>query len=346
MSSLLQVHLPNLWVRLRRWEYWPLEVFQIPVFAMWLWFALRARSLTFFTASNPGIELGGMFGERKSDILKKIPAHLRPAMVLVRQPAGLDQVLQLMLQNGLSFPVVFKPNVGERGYQVERIYSEHEAARYLRSMRHDFIIQELVDLPVECGVFYVRRPGQQAGRVTSVNLKEMLAVTGDGTSTLRELIIHNQRARMQWPRLKHRFAHRLNEVIPRHEKIMLNQIGNHCLGTMFINGEQLINEALHKAFDAIADQIDGFYFGRFDLRCTSVNDLYTGKVKILELNGCSSEPAHIYEPGYSLWKAYKIVFEHWREMYHISRTNHRNGVAYVPLKTVITEFRRYKASLR
>ncbi|MCS6975113.1 MAG: hypothetical protein N2044_03690 [Cyclobacteriaceae bacterium] len=345
MSDNIRIRLKNFWVRLRKWEYWPLPVFQIPVVFYWLWFGLRARSLTFFTASNPGIELGGMFGESKYHILEKIPEQLRPAMVLIRYPFSLQQVLQVMQENRLSFPVIFKPNVGERGFKVERIYSEEEAARYLNFMKKDFIIQEMIELPVECGVFYIRKPGAVSGQVTSVNLKEMLTVTGDGISTLQELILQNERARLQWNRLARRFASRMHQVIPVGEQVILNHIGNHCLGTKFLNGEQLINEQLHRVFDDITAKIDGFYYGRFDLRCASVDDLYAGKIKILELNGCSSEPAHIYEPGFSLWTAYKTLYQHWREMYHISRINKELGFNYVPLRQVIREFRRYKASL-
>lgn len=339
------IRLKNFWVRLTKWEYWPMEVFQIPVVLFWLWFGLRARSLTFFTASNPGIELGGMFGESKYAILKKIPAHLRPAMALVRQPASLSDVLRLMEQFNLAFPVIFKPDVGERGFKVERIYSEAEAVRYLAHMKNDFIIQEMIDLPVECGVFYIRRPGSAGGRITSVNLKEMLMVTGDGHSSLRELILRNERARLQWQRLQQRFANNLDEVVAEGKQVVLNHIGNHCLGTKFINGEKMINRQLHETFDMIAEKIEGFYFGRFDVRCASVEDLYTGKIKILELNGCSSEPAHIYEPGFSLLQAYKILYSHWREMFYISRLNREYGVEFVPFRQVIREFRRYKASL-
>lgn len=345
MSSDFSVGLKNFWVRLRKWEYWPLEVFQIPVIFYWLWFGLRARSLTFFTSSNPGIELGGMFGESKFGILKKIPANLRPKMTLVTYPSSLQDVLQSMHENKLTFPVVAKPEVGERGFKVERIYSEDEMAGYLEKSKNNFILQELVDLPIECGVFYIRRPGEKTGRVTSVNLKEMLTVTGDGHSTLRDLIFNHERARLQWKRLKHRLAGQLNEVVPSGKQVVLNHIGNHCLGTKFLNGEQLINEQLHRVFDSIATQIKGFYYGRFDLRCASVEDLYAGKMKILELNGCSSEPAHIYEPGFSLFKAYAILWQHWKEMYHISRMNKARGFEYLHLREVIREFRRYKASL-
>ena len=60
---------------------------------------------------------------------------------------------------------------------------------------------------------------------------------------------------------------------------------------MFINSNHLITPALSASFDRISKQIDGFYFGRFDLRVKTIEDLEAGNIQILELNGCvQSQP--------------------------------------------------------
>jgi hypothetical protein len=56
-----------------------------------------------------------------------------------------------------------------------------------------------------------------------------------------------------------------------------------------------------------------------------IEDLYEGKVKIMELNGCGAEPAHIYHPGFPLWKAMGILFTHWKNIFRISMQNHKRG---------------------
>jgi hypothetical protein len=339
------LRLQQFFIRLTRWEHWPWKVFIIPVLFYWLWLSLRARSFTFFTASNPGIDMGGMFGESKFEILQKIPEHLRAVSVRICLPATLSDITAQMEAHHLRFPVIFKPDVGERGYRVERIHNEKEALSYLKEAKSDIIIQELVDLQVECGVFYVRRPDARRGRVTSVNLKEMLSVTGDGTSTIGQLILKNERALLQWERLKARLGDEMNCILAAGQTMVLNHIGNHCLGTKFISGQHLINEKLHQIFDDVAQRIEGFYFGRFDLRCASLDDLYAGRFKIMELNGCSSEPAHIYDPGFPLLHAYKVVFWHWKEMFLISRINHKNGINYVPLREALRRYKKYKAAV-
>jgi len=79
----------------------------------------------------------------------------------------------------------------------------------------------------------------------------------------------------------------------------------------------------------VSKKIDGFYFGRFDLRCKSIEALKQGEMKIMELNGAGAEPAHIYHPEASLWNAYKVLFTHWKAMYEISVINHKSGTPYL-----------------
>jgi len=59
----------NFLFKLFHWEFWPFGILQGPVFLYWLWLSVRARSLLFFSASNPGILSGGMLGESKSEVL-------------------------------------------------------------------------------------------------------------------------------------------------------------------------------------------------------------------------------------------------------------------------------------
>ena len=113
------------------------------------------------------------------------------------------------------------------------------------------------------------------------------------------------------------------------ERIELMPIGNHCRGTTFLNANNLINDKLNKVFDELSSKIEGFYFGRFDLRCASETDLYNGNFKVLELNGAGSEPGHIYHPGSNLIDAYKSIFFHLSSLYKISKKNNDRGVKYM-----------------
>jgi len=287
-----------------------------------------------------------MLGESKYDVLELIPDQYKPKTKIVEYPAGKERVLDIIRHYHFQFPLIFKPDLGERGFMVKRIFSERDVDEYIKKIKTSFLIQELVDLPVECGVFYTRFPDEKKGKVTSLVVKEMLTVTGNGISTLQELILEKPRAKLQWQALKEVFTEKLTTIIPTGEIVELNLIGNHCLGTKFLNGEHLINEKLSQTFDLISRQIDGFYFGRYDLRCGSVEDLYEGKVKIMELNGCGAEPSHIYHPGFSLWKALRILSIHWKNMFTISVQNHKRGVPYLSLKEGKHIYKKFKMAIQ
>jgi len=339
----------NFWTRLTHWEYWPFEVVYFPVLLYWVWLSLRSRSFFFFSAANPAIETGGMMGESKYRILQKIDKQYRPKMLLVRPPSGSDVVIQQMHDSNISFPIIAKPDVGERGWKVEKIQNASQLRAYMQETRGGFLIQEYVDHDLELGVFYYRFPDQPGGIISSVVVKEFLTITGDGRSTFGALLLRDSRARLQYTVLKQRYAHRLGEVLAAGESSVIMPIGNHSRGTKFLNGDYMITPQLIKVFDRISRPIDGFYYGRFDIRCKSLADLYAGSgIRILELNGVGAEPAHIYDPGFPVMKAYRVLFQHWSVLYKISRANYRKGVAYMSLREAIERYialKRYRKQM-
>ena len=332
----------RLLIKIRNWEYWPFWVVHAPLFVYWLWLSMKARSLTFFSASNPGILMGGMFGESKYDVMQRLPKGVKPATIRMTWPTDVNRVMEELGHNGLQFPLIFKPDLGERGWRVKRINNRNDIVDYLQGISMAFLIQEFVDLPLEYGVFYVRYPTETSGHVVSIVGKEMLSVTGDGKLTLRQLILSTDRARLQWESLRQKYLDELDMVIPAGKRMELVSIGNHCLGTKFLNANHLITKDLQASFDRISRQIDGFFFGRFDLRTASVADLASGNVQIMELNGCGAEPAHIYQPGFSLFTAWRVLFRHWHDIYRVSHENHMHGVPYISFREARAIYRNFK----
>lgn len=318
-------------IRLRSWEYWPFAVVYAPVFLYYGWLSLRARSWFFFSASNPGIETGGMRGESKVETLNRIGAAYKPKTLFFSQPqATITNLLNQMMLAGFWFPIIAKPDRGERGFRVERLTTEAELTEYLQTNHQNLIVQEYVDEPLELGVFYYRFPGEGTGTVSSIVVKEFLSVTGNGRQSIRQLLAQNERAVLQQAVLDQRYGKDLDEVLPTGEQRVLMPIGNHCRGTAFLNGNHLITPELTAVFDRIAADIDGFYYGRFDLRCRSVAHLLRGEtIRIMELNGAGAEPAHIYQPGFSIWEGWRVLLRHWQVLYQISSENHRRGIPYM-----------------
>jgi hypothetical protein len=306
----------------RSFEYWPYIIFYFPMLFVGLYLAIRARRLMYFAGANPAMKYGGVLGESKKKVLDGIdPAYLPKTLYW---PAGSEAYFlqSAMCKAGVDFPVVAKPNVGERGRAVEKFLEPEALKRHLQHHDEDFLIQQYIDYPLELGVLYYRYPGQGSGHISSVVVKKFLSVLGDGHSTIGQLILQDTRARGRIDYLTKKFAKRLHEKLNKDEILVLEPIGNHCRGTTFCSGQALINAALVSVFDNIAAPIQGFYYGRFDIRVPSLHHLYSGRnIMVLELNGVSSEPAHIYDPDYSLFQAYRDVFLHMKTISNIAREN-------------------------
>ena len=329
--SQFRVKTPLFFIKLFNWEYWPFEVVYFPIFIYYLVLSLKARSLFYFSASNPSILTGGMLGESKGRILDLIPSEYKAFTVFIQKGTGFEDLINILNANGLSFPIIAKPDVGERGKSVEKIKSVEELKKYHDNHNVDFLIQEFIDYEIELGIFYYRFPDSLNGVVSSITKKGFLEVIGDGKSTIRELMEELPRARFQIKRLSLGID---TQYIPKSgEKVLLEPIGNHCRGTTFLNANDIIDIELQVIIDKISKTIPGFYYGRYDLRCKSIEELKKGNfIKILELNGAGAEPSHIYHPGSSIVEAYKVLFKYWQIMYEISIQNHKRGIPFLSFK--------------
>lgn len=233
-----------------------------------------------------------------------------------------------MAASGISYPVVAKPDMGCRGAGVRPIANAQELLAYLAGFpeRETLVLQRLVDGEGEAGIFYVRRPGARRGRIFSLTLKYFPYVTGDGISTLAELIDSDPRA----GRLIHlylpRLAGRLGEIPLPGERIRLVFAGSHSRGAIFRNGNRFVTRALAERFDRIADAIPGFHFGRFDVRFADFSELQRGRgFSIVELNGAGAEATHIWDSSTSLLQAWRTLARQYALLFEIGAANRKRG---------------------
>ncbi len=317
------------WRRLTRWEFWPLWAFYPPVVCYIAYLALKHRSATLFTACNPAIPASGFVGESKTQILNGfrhadewIPRYqLIPASAADR----IAQAKQFLFTQQLSYPVVLKPDAGERGNGVRVIRSDDDLAQYFQVFAHDTIIQEYVPGD-EFGVFYYRYPNEANGHIFSITEKKFPVVIGDGKHTMEQLILNDDRAVCMAQFYCDKQGERLYDVPRAGERIQLVEIGAHSKGTIFLDGTRYKTDALEAAMDRLCRSFDGFYFGRFDLRVPSLEALQQGRdFKIIELNGVTSEATSIYDPKNSVLAAYRVLFAQWRIAFEIGRQNRARG---------------------
>jgi ATP-grasp domain len=337
-----RLRLPLSWAKFSHFEYFPMWLVYLPLVPIYIWQMLRTRSFAFFSAANPRIDMSGFFGESKIDILKMIPGEFLPNTLFFEKNTDIQAIMASLEANHLQFPIIVKPNIGERGTLVAKIENKEDLQKHIQTIDADFIIQEFIAFEIELGVLYHRLPNQSNGEITSITIKDFMKVKGDGVLTIAEILDQDLRYRFQLERLQKSQPEILNHILEKDEEKLLEPIGNHCRGTKFLNGNHLINTQLTQVFDHIASHIDEFYYGRFDLRVKSIEDLYAGKnIKILELNGISADPAHIYDPSLSIFKAYRDLAKHIGIMGRISRLNHRRGIPYTPSRELARRIYQY-----
>lgn len=338
----LKNHLHFFFTKLTHFEYWPFWLFYFPLYFYGLYLAFRARSFMYFSATNPSMKYGGVVGESKFKVLASIPKEYLPKTVFITRSTSFSSIINMIALAQIDYPFVMKPDVGERGKDVEIIHTKEELQSYLKNKSFDLIAQEYITHPMELGIMYHRMPGALQGEVTSVVQKGFLSVTGDGRRNLKELISNEIRAKNRLGYLQEKFKKELDFVLRDGESKYLEPIGNHCRGTTFHNANHLINDSLQKVLNNISLNIEGFYYGRFDLKVPSADDLYRGKnVKILELNGVSSEIAHVYDPNYKLFRAYKDIAVHMLYIYQIAVKNHAAGIQYAPLRSFLRDLKNH-----
>ncbi|HZE70864.1 MAG TPA: alpha/beta fold hydrolase [Pyrinomonadaceae bacterium] len=330
------------WRRLGRWEFWPPWVFYPPVVLYVAFLGLKHRSATLFTCANPAIEEGGFIGESKSRILQGLAQKPDSRSFIARSKllkntlchhARLEGAREFMRDHTLSFPVVLKPDAGERGSGVSVIRSDAELNDYLHASSEDnVIIQEYAD-GLEFGCFYYRYPESQRGNIFSITRKLFPSVIGDGVSTLEKLILKDDRAICMARVYCNAQQDRLWDIPEKGKSVELIEIGTHCRGSIFLDGREIKTEAMENAVDRLAQGFNGFYFGRFDIRTPSLTDFQQGRnFKVIELNGVTSEATNIYDPRNSLVTAYRVLFHQWRIAFEIGAQNRKRGATPASLR--------------
>jgi len=332
-------------VKWTQWEYWPVWLAYLPVVPVILYYVAKSRRWFFFSNVNPFFKTGALMGASKYQILEEIPDSYKPCTVFFsREERSLEDILHKIGSSGLRFPVIAKPDVGERGLLVALIRSEYELASYFAANKIDIIIQEYVELPNECGIFFVKKPNDEKGKVVSVGIKSLMKLTGDGTATVRQLMNMDSRSRLQIERLEEEGSHILLDSIPEEGEIVtIEHVGNHCRGATFMDGNYMISDQLHDLFNGINAQMKEVYYGRFDVKYNTWEELLEGKnIRILEMNGIASEPIHVYDKRVPIRDKYKCFFSLWKTIYEISNIQKSRGYRPISLPAAYKAFREYK----
>ena len=324
-------------------------LFYAPVLGYALTLMLRHRGITLPTIANPKIFAGGIVGEHKSQVMDlagpTAQKWIAPYTAFHVQNDALKTALGHMQDKGIEFPCVAKPDSGLRGAGVQLVKNETELQGYLDRFpkEHSLVLQALVPYEAEAGIFYVRAPNEEKGEIFSITLKYAPYIFGDGSHSLKDLILADPRAAELSNIYLDRHAKELERVLAKDEAYKLVFAGNHCRGAIFRDGTHLATDEMRARFDEISKDVDEFYFGRFDIRFRSIEALQKGKdFQIVEINGTGSEATHIWDRSMTLKEAYKTLFKQWRMAYEIGAQNRKRGFKTTGLFTI---FKAWKEEL-
>ena len=311
------------------WEKWSYDVIYFPIHIFWVYYGVRAGAFWFFSPVNPSLVFAGFEGGSKKEMYDQLPQYCYPATIYVDPVENIEKIREEMQKAGLNYPVVVKPDSGMWGVLFRIIKNENELAVYHQKVGELYILQTFIDLSLEFSVFHIRYPGETKGIITGLIVKDYLHVTGNGTNTLAELVALHPSAKYKLEEMKKRHENNWEKIIPANEKYFLSLAGNHSSGAKFINLNHEIDQPLCDVFDRISNEAGQFYFGRYDLKCTSLEDLKAGKnIMILEFNGAGAAVTHVFDRNMSYGAALKEIVRHWRHLYLIGKINHKKGVPY------------------
>jgi membrane protein DedA with SNARE-associated domain len=336
------------WQRLTRSEFWPTPLLYFPVVSYLLIRSLRRGcKLMDFTACNPCIPGSGVVEESKSKILSQFqdqnciaPFHRLPAKLSAADKISAAQAW--MQEPGFSFPVVVKPDAGQRGEQVFIVRNTEQLTRALSGIRGDIILQQFIK-GEEFGVFYIHPPEAEKGFIFGITRKAFPVLTGDGIHNLEDLILGDNRTVCQARMFMEAHADRLYDIPKAGEFLSLTDVGNHSRGTEFREGTPLITPELTVEIQRMASTLPGFHFGRFDLIAPSVEDFQSGKhLRIIELNGVTSEATNLYDPAKTYIDRIRILLTQWKWASRIGQHHRENGTRLFSVRLVLRHFDRYR----
>ncbi|OIQ26057.1 D-alanine--D-alanine ligase [uncultured Vibrio sp.] len=335
------------------YEFLPSWIFYTPVMLQSLFLGMKHRDIRLPLIANPSIKLSGMVGESKHDILSlagnQAAQWISPFITLTKDDSRpqilLEKALRGMELHHLSFPIVAKPDLGCRGAGVKLLHCQDQLEQYIDSfpVNARFLLQEKAPYQAEAGVFYVRYPGKEKGKIISITLKYAASVVGDGTSTLQSLIERCPRAGQLSHLYLPRHQDKLDWIPNPGEEFQLAFAGSHSRGSIFRNGNQYISEKLTEKLDEIFNDLEGFHYGRLDIKFDDIEQFMAGeKFTILEINGASSEAAHIWDRNTPLREIFSTLLEQYRILFDIGAQQKRLGHQAPSIASLLNAWREEK----
>lgn len=136
---------------------------------------------------------GGAFLTSKYKVLKHLDKSNLPTTVLVQPKTSFSDIEQLLIENKIAYPLIVKPDKGERGKGVEKINTSKDLRlHHKRFEQITFLIQEYIDYTIELGILFFWDKNDKP-IISSVTQKSFCSITGNGTDCFGTLVQQKER---------------------------------------------------------------------------------------------------------------------------------------------------------
>ena len=308
----------------RQWtrhEFWPHLILAVPPMLHYLWQSIVHRSFTLFTLVNRGLGKDGGLpsGSKFEHYTKFLADQNNPSVAAVSVKTALvpanesldartEEVLTLMHKNGIAFPCVLKPEIGDGGVGVCVVRSRDHLRNWLEVNPDAAMVQEYVG-GNEYEIIWSRRPGRADGRIQTVVQKDFVVVKGDGERKLEDLIWADDKGVSNGKLFSKQNFRDANCVLEAGETYTLAPIGSRIKGANFISRPELRSGTLADVIDRLADACGDVHYLVLDVRAENDADIADGKnIRITGVKGAGAASGMIFDGYVRMGMAYSRAF--------------------------------------
>ena len=312
------------------WNFCPWPVQFLPVITKFF------RNWGKINAVNPALSgFSGLMGMSKIEMNKRLAEKFRPRNLFFKTLPKSREILEQKFMEKYgelpNYPVILKPNVGERASGVNFVRAD-QIDEFLAGNQDltEIIFEEFIETELEFGLSWIRNPHTEELEILSLVQKKTPRILGDGQKTLRELILEKC-AELNLDKSREKkilagfSAEDLSEKVVGEKNIV--RTASVSYGTSFqkINLSSAEEENLIKLIPQLLENFAGIFAGRFDLKANNLDELLQGKCKILEMNGVGGTPLEIYDNALSIPERYEVLFNYFSKVLEIADQNIREN---------------------
>jgi len=248
---------------------------------------------------------------------------------------------QFMKKTHLNYPIIAKPERGVIGIGIQKISSDIALQLLLKKIPVNYILQEYADFPYEYSIQIQQQRGKPV-EIISLTEKVIPTVKGDGSSTVRELILQDSKI-VQNKKALLAHATTLQYIPKKGELFSVLTQASHTYGAVFFDKNYLRSKAISSWVRQLHAVNPLVKVGRFDFKLPNKEALFTGKgVKLIEMNGTTGEPIHIYDEKHNLGFGIKTLYTFYDGCFAIAKAQKKE----TPILKIIYTYKKYLRSIK